>query len=231
MQTIRHCLTTTIGALLFAGAANAATISDLYSFGSVGTPLDSGVSFNGTLDFFDTAQGTLTNVEMKLTTTSVGGSIVGQTATGAPDATVNITTTMTVVLVNPIPPQMLNSSYALIPSLATTSTITGVFVPGNGGSSDSVTFSNATNSTGWVSVNPVFLDTFKKTSSTTFAITPSNPGGTSYVATGGSVEKFTYTSSDYYGTVEVRYTFTPIPEPSAALLGGLGALMLLRRRR
>jgi uncharacterized protein (TIGR03382 family) len=30
---------------------------------------------------------------------------------------------------------------------------------------------------------------------------------------------------------EVAFAFTPVPEPSTALLGGLGLLVLLRRRR
>lgn len=233
MQTIRHCLTTTIGAILFAGAANAATITTFYNFGSVGTPLDSGVNFNGTLDFFNTSQGTLTNVEMKLTVTSVGGSGIGYSAVGAPEDTMDFQSTLTVILKDPTGVPDLRDINGDTPFLSNTSTITDVVVPGNGGNSGLRTFSTVTNNTGWVSVDPTKFSGFGKPTPSTFAITAATGGAgvTNFTTSGGTVETNTYTSPDYYGTIEVKYTFTPIPEPSAALLGGLGALMLLRRRR
>jgi len=48
--------------------------------------------------------------------------------------------------------------------------------------------------------------------------------------TGGS-PVFTNSSLTGSGTITVTYFYEPIPEPSAALLGGLGLLALLRRRR
>lgn len=39
------------------------------------------------------------------------------------------------------------------------------------------------------------------------------------------------TTNDYVGLSEVKFSGTAVPEPSAALLGGLGMLALLRRRR
>lgn len=48
-------------------------------------------------------------------------------------------------------------------------------------------------------------------------------------AIGGAA--FSGTPSTAFGDVTVTYNYTAIPEPSAALLGGLGALLLLRRRR
>lgn len=51
------------------------------------------------------------------------------------------------------------------------------------------------------------------------------------VTTTGAI--FTVDTADSYTTSQmaITYTYQPIPEPSAALLGGLGALALLRRRR
>jgi uncharacterized protein (TIGR03382 family) len=50
-------------------------------------------------------------------------------------------------------------------------------------------------------------------------------------ATGVSGLQQSFTVSNISGAVVVTYTYTAIPEPSAALLGGLGFLALLRRRR
>jgi len=49
-------------------------------------------------------------------------------------------------------------------------------------------------------------------------------GGTGEVLYQGVIPAATFAAS-------VTYTYTPIPEPSAALIGGLGFLCLLRRRR
>ena len=50
-------------------------------------------------------------------------------------------------------------------------------------------------------------------------------------ATGVSGLQQSFTVSDVVGNVVVTYNYDAVPEPTSALLGGLGALALLRRRR
>jgi photosystem II stability/assembly factor-like uncharacterized protein len=124
-------------------------------------------------------------------------------------------------------------------SLTNTTTITDVVVPGAGGSSGIQSFSSISNDTGWVEVNSTFFSGYESFGPGMFTVTNAGPvggggnaGNSNFSTTGGSVETQSYTSPDYYGIISVRYTFTPVPEPSAVLLCGLGGLLgLLRRRR
>ena len=57
-------------------------------------------------------------------------------------------------------------------------------------------------------------------------------GATQFVsATGLSALQQAFTNSDIDGKVTVVYEYNAVPEPTSALLGGLGVLALLRRRR
>ena len=80
-------------------------------------------------------------------------------------------------------------------------------------------------------IDPAFINQYAFAGFQTFNIIM---GATQTVsATGLSALQQAFTNSDIEGKVSVVYNYTPavIPEPASALLGGLGCLALLRRRR
>lgn len=78
-------------------------------------------------------------------------------------------------------------------------------------------------------IDPTFINQYAFAGFQTFNITM---GATQNVsATGLSALQQAFTNSDVDGKVVVTYTYDAVPEPTSALLGGLGVLALLRRRR
>ncbi len=78
-------------------------------------------------------------------------------------------------------------------------------------------------------IDPSFISQYAFAGFQTFNITM---GATQAVnATGLSALQQAFTNSDIDGKVAVTYNYSAVPEPASALLGGIGCLALLRRRR
>lgn len=220
------------------GLASAATIVQTRNFAFV--PDGSRVL---TFDKFDTTLGTLTSVTLSVSATKTGGtysvdndselagtinlthSVVGQlssmdvslkkvgvTATGYVGQTGNITATNTL------------STTVGASSGDSTTDFNAT------GQSDYVTYSPSNNTvTDSGTIHSGFQNDYAAIGLETFAITYA---GTQTVSSSGlSGLQQAFTVANVSGDVTVTYTYTTIPETSTALLGGLGALVLLRRRR
>lgn len=78
-------------------------------------------------------------------------------------------------------------------------------------------------------IDTAFINQYAFAGFQTFLITMG--GAQSVNATGLSALQQAFTNSDIKGEVTVTYNYEAVPEPASALLGGLGCLALLRRRR
>jgi fibronectin-binding autotransporter adhesin len=119
---------------------------------------------------------------------------------------------------------------------------------------DQININGTLDLTGATSGSPIILDLVTMVNSTTAGLLgiwdkDVNATWTGFVTTTGgfvgfSADKFSFLTSNFANTLngtfsvsqngnnlDLNYTATVIPEPKAALLGGLGILLLLRRRR
>jgi MYXO-CTERM domain-containing protein len=224
-------------ALASASAASAATIVQTSEFSFV--PNDSTIE---TFAQFDTQGGTrvLTSVFIEIEYTKTGGSYEVDNES-ASTATVTLNHRINAQLSSALDLTRSGNSENLedFPtSLRATSTLSGVSLGADDGDSPS-------------NMDPSGADYFRyepadltKSTSGFLANTAQFEGAGSYdIAfdaeqtvgmTGVSGASQAFSPSTVNGFIRVTYTYTettPVPEPSAALLGGLGTLVLLRRRR
>jgi hypothetical protein len=216
-----------------AGFASAATIvqTEVFSFVPLGdAPL--------TFDYFDTMGGTrtLTGVTINITYTKSGGSLTADN-----DSAVAGTISMSHIIGAGLDVGAFNMSKVGGGSVAVagtplkaTSTVSGASVGATSGDA-----TNAFNVTG-LDDNYVYTASDQTiTSSGNLSDTAQFAGAGNFTwtfdalqtssITGLSGVNYALVNSQVDGSVTVTYSY--IPEPSAALLGGLGMLCLLRRRR
>lgn len=213
-------------ALASTGVSSAATISYEVNFGSsaIGTP-----QFSVNLPKFDpTILGyTLTEVTIRLDSSTSSNILLFDNEAASPGSvTLNVGTTVT-------------ATAPLITAVVATpvQTGTGTVAADNDGAADYT----GTDSFSVAGGSGSAFDTKTSTSGATLAVfTAGAPGETFATTIDNSIFTGTSTSGifgptlptagNFDGKVTVTYTYT-VPETSSALLGGLGMLALLRRRR
>ncbi len=182
-------------------------------------------------DQFDSSLGTLDSVQFVFVLSMYGGSVSVDN-----DSEVATSATATVRLDG-----LLTSSVS-IPGLWISNTLSQVFELGptsgdpidqynNTGDVDHATLYGASSAspkteTASGSVAPGSLSDYVGTGTYTINAATLVASGAS-----GAGVQYAVTVMQTFGELEVTYTYTPIPEPATAGLAGLGALLLLRRRR
>ena len=231
---LKTLLTLTLSTAL-AGFSSAATITQTQNYAFVptaSTPL--------TFIKFDTTLGTLLNVFVSVNLNKQRGqhevdndSVTGGTISLTHEVIGDLTSAVSLVKTGGA------SSVGQSGSFTAISTNTGTVGPTVG---DSITSFNATLSTDYLlynplsatasdsgNIDPAFINQYAFAGFQNFVITM---GATQIsTATGTSALQQAFTNSDIDGKVTVVYEYSAVPEPTSALLGGLGALALLRRRR
>ena len=210
--------------LLGAATSHAATISFNNSFGPVAVPLAS--TALAPLSLFDPSLGTLTEVKLTLDADAFAGSIDWDNEAGIPTdvtlgigAEVMITTTFgnSVVVV----PLQLGSAL-------------GVAADNDGAAdfigTDSFSVVGGIGNDANDAVLTAALDLANYTGIGTFGIDV-EAIVTNFLSTTGGFGPIQQTPGQTQGTVTVAYEFIPIPEPSTALLLGLGLLGFAARAR
>lgn len=194
-----------------------------------------------TFNKFDTSLGTLTGVNVSVTLNKSGGSF--QVDNDSDNAgTINLTHQVKGSLSTSLDFRaLLNTGFATIGNntvLVATSTLSNQSIAGTQG--DATNAFNATGLGDFVSFNPTtigasdsgdvnnaFISYYQGTGTFTDTVTADQIVS----ATGLSGLQQSFTVSNISGAVVVTYTYTAIPEPASALLGGLGLLGLVVRRR
>lgn len=211
-----------------AGVCSAATIIQTQNFSFVpsGTaPL--------TFNQFDTALGTLTSITITTNVTKNGGSLFVDNESATP-ASGNISQSVTINLTSSV--GLVDASFTAIGNgVSATSSYTatvgaddgdGPGVQTTGPDYDGTTFGQTSTS----QTKDVYSGAFGGYQGTgTYAIDAGGVQGFNTAAIGGAAVAIDPAS--VLGDVTITYNFTAIPEPSSALLGGIGCLALLRRRR
>ncbi len=210
--------------LVCASAATAATISFNTTFGPVAVPLAS--TALAPLSLFDPALGTLTEVKLTLDADAFAGSIAWDNEAGIPTdvtlgigAEVMITTTF-------------GNSVVVVP-LQLGSAI-GVAADNDGAAdfigTDSFSVVGGIGNDANDAVLTAALDLANYTGIGTFGIDV-EAVVQNFLSTTGGFGPIQQTPGQTQGTVTVTYEFIPIPEPSTALLLGLGLLGFAARAR
>jgi hypothetical protein len=194
-----------------------------------------------TFNKFDTSLGTLTGVNVSITLNKSGGSFQvdnDSASAGTIDLTHQVKGSLSTSLGATA---LLNTGFATIGTntvLVATSTLSSVSISGTTG--DATNAFNATGLGDFVSFNPTPVGASDSGDINNFFIGLYQGAGTFtdtvtadqiVSATGVSGLQQSFTVSNISGAVVVTYTYTAIPEPASALLGGLGLLGLVVRRR
>ncbi len=208
-----------LGLALGASTARADTVTYSSTFGSSGSPLTIPVNSSVTLTKFDSSLGTLTGVQLQLVTNATVSAtiynfgsgpanysnVIGKTTETATGP--NGTTTTNTIMVGPY------------------SGVAAAFPPGVVAGTDSGTDSQST------AVLPVNWGAYQGVGGGSFNVLLS--GTTSASGTADQPAAYGATGTAY-GTVNVTYTFTAVPEPSSLALIGLGlagGMVSLYRRK
>lgn len=213
------------------GFSTAATIVQTQNFSFVPTN-NTLLTFNK----FDTSLGTLTSITISTNVTKSGGSLFvdndsGTTATGSisQSVTINLTSgsvTLTDGALSPIGVNITAQTDFAVSLAADDGDGAGYTVGGAdfGGTNFESTSTNETKN-----VNTSVFGGYQGAG--TYVIDAKGTQGTDTTAVGGAA--FQGTPATASGDVTITYNYTPavIPEPASALLGGIGCLALLRRRR
>lgn len=225
---MKTLLTLTLGTAL-AGFSSAATITqtNLYSFIPTNT---TALTFNQ----FDTSLGALTSITITTTVKKSGGSLFVDNDAATPasgsisqSVTINLTSG-SVALLDSVPNPIGNN-------ITATTSFSVSLDPDDGdgggyqtggpdfGGTDFGTFTV----TETKNVGTGFFTGYQGVG--TYVIDAGGTQGTDTTAVGGAA--FQGTPATASGDVTITYTYDAVPEPTSALLGGLGVLALLRRRR
>lgn len=213
--------------------ASAATIvqSQAYSF----TPTGNDVL---TFSKFNTNLGTLTAITITTELTKSGGSLFVDNDSVTPASgivtqtiTINLSSVNVALLTGDVVPQSIGQGVAAVSSYSATvgadDSDGGGYQAGgvdhDGTSFGSVFTSDSDN------VGSTYFGGYSTAGAGTFNITAAGTQGIDISAIGGAAGTFTPSVAD--GNVIITYVYTAIPEPTTALLGALGVLGLLRRRR
>ena len=225
MKTLLTLALTT--ALTGIGAAATITQTQFYSFIPTNTtPL--------TFNQFDTSLGSLTSITITTTVTKSGGSLfvdndsaTAATGTISQEVTINLSSG-SVALIDGVPSPIgvnITATTGFGVTLAADDLDGAGFQVGGpdyGGTFfDSLTVSETKN------VNTGFFSGYLGVG--TYVINAKGTQGTDTTAVGGAA--FQGTPANASGDVTITYNYEAVPEPASALLGSLGVLALLRRRR
>lgn len=204
--------------------ANAATVSFFQDFGpaSIGSPL-----FSVTLPKFNPALGTLTKVTLTLNGQTSGSTLLFDNEAASP-GTVSLQVGTTITATS----SFLSALVATPAQTASGSVTADELMDGSGdftgpdslsliGGSGTDTDFNSSTAPGVLSA---------VTGPGTISVDLSNSIFTSS-STSGIFGPVSPTAGTFSGNVTVEYEYNLVPEPSSALLGGLGLLALMRRRR
>ncbi len=223
---------------LFSATASAATIvqTENYSF----TP-------NGSADLvfnqFDTSLGTLESITISISLTKTGGSLFIDNDSTTPGSG-DITQTVVIDLVSS-DVTLTNTSFQPMGQNITAASVYSASVEGDDGDTDTIVgnsdgfqddagpdndgtvFSTPVNASDSDDVASAVWGDYQGLGTYTLTVQGLQSSDTSTI--GGAA--FSGTPSEASGSVTVVYTYSPVPEPSITLLGGLGLLGLFRRRR
>ncbi len=212
------------------GVGSAATIVQTKTYSYVPTNF-AVLTFNQ----FDASLGTLTAITIQTNVAKSGGSLFvdNESVVGASG---NITQSVTISLASP-DVFLFDAGFATIgTNLSASSTYAatvgaddgdGVGVQSTGADYDGTSFGTTATTTQTRNVNTGFFGAYTGTG--TFEIDVNGNQGFNTSAIGGAAVAIDPATA--FGSVVITYTYTAIPEPSSILLGGVGMLALLRRRR
>lgn len=217
-------------AIASTGIASASVVTQTKTFSYV--PADTATL---TFDKFDPSLGTLNSITVTTAVTKSGGSLYVDNDSATP-ASGNISQSVTIFL-NSIDVDLLASTGGFIgQNVNAISTYAASVGPDDGdgagvqpGGIDYDGTSFAPTSTSVTQTVRALVMSEYVGAGLTYDIDAIGSQGFDAAGFGGAAIQITPATAT--GGVTIIYDFTPIPEPGSALLGGLGALALLRRRR
>ncbi len=212
------------------GVGSAATIvqTNNYSF----VPTNSApLTFNK----FDTSLGTLTAITIQTNVAKSGGSLFvdnesGTGASGTISQSVTVSLASSSVFLFDAAFQTIGTNLSASSSYVATVGADdgdGLGVQSTGPDYDGTSFGTTATTSQTKDVNTGFFGAYSGTG--TYVIDVNGSQGFNTSAIGGAAVAIDPATA--FGSVVITYTYTAIPEPSSMLLGGIGALALLRRRR
>ena len=185
-----------------------------------------------TFNQFNSALGTLTSITITTNVTKSGGSLFVDNESATP-ASGNITQSVTITLTGSV--ALVDAALSPIGVVAATTSYTanvgaddgdGAEVQTTGSDYDGTSFGPTSNSQ---TKNVSGAGFGGYTGTGTYVIDADGVQGFNTSAIGGAAVAID--PATVSGDVTITYTYEAIPEPSSAVLGGLGLLALLRRRR
>jgi hypothetical protein len=219
-----------LAALASSGFANAASYSEYGTF----TDSDNSLTLNTTttaIAGFNSSLGTLTGIVVEFSSMTVGATTTLENIGGTP-STINTAKIGYTGTGGSILPYLTGVGVASLtfPSVGTAEvTLTGTSPIAPGGT-QTWSGSNTLNNPILATTQSIASGFFANYTGGTVTFTVTGEGATTISSTGGSPQ-FVSPALTGSGDVKITYTYDAIPEPGAALLGSLGLLALLRRRR